>query len=96
MLNYFIIKMLRILMLLGMASYGLAALPTMDPNCGGKQVMVHLFEYDLFVYYFFSPKVMFSLCLAQMEVEGHCARVRTVSWPTQLLRSSSKTKQIVF
>ena len=32
-------------MLLGLAGYGLAALPTMDPNCGGKQVMVHLFEW---------------------------------------------------
>ena len=32
-------------MLMGLVGCGLAALPTMDPNCGGKQVMVHLFEW---------------------------------------------------
>ena len=37
--------MIRLLMLLGLVGCGLAALPTMDPNCGGKQVMVHLFEW---------------------------------------------------
>ena len=34
--------MFRLLMLVSLAGYGFAALPAMDPNCGGKQVMGNL------------------------------------------------------